>query len=192
MAPRDLLAAVDEMDDLLFEARSVPFTGTVLLDRDKVNELRARVRAATPRNRRDLVALAERLDAVFAEADALAGRIRVRREDVYAVLDELRDVLRPEPSEATRILFELGDLLHGAKTAPLTGKLRLDPARVQEILARLRGAAPAEDAEVSRRLDALDELVRTAKPVAFTDDVGVDWEEAYRLVDELIPLVDRP
>lgn len=99
--PSTVIAALDQMEDLINEARAVPLSATVMVNRAELLDLLDQAREALPE---DLVAA----DAVVADADAVLGRADSAAEVTVAeanqrartTLDEARDKANQIVTEA--------------------------------------------------------------------------------------------
>ncbi|MDQ4040849.1 MAG: hypothetical protein M3141_03770 [Actinomycetota bacterium] len=89
-----VLELIDAIDDLAHEAKPVPLSDRVRVDRAELESLIGALREEVARFRRshDALALVGELETIVREAGPipLTGRIRVEREVVYAILDRLR------------------------------------------------------------------------------------------------------
>lgn len=99
--PSTVIAALDQMEDLVNDARAVPLSATVMVNRAELLDLLDQAREALPE---DLVAA----DAVVADADAVLGRadsaaevtVAEANQRARATLDEARDKANQIVSEA--------------------------------------------------------------------------------------------
>ena len=90
-------AAIDYLDDLVHNAKSVPLTDQVRIDAHTLREAVDVVDAALPpdvRRRAEAVRLLERLDALVRDAKAvpMTSQVRFDKDELYEVLDALRAV----------------------------------------------------------------------------------------------------
>jgi hypothetical protein len=178
MARMEALEAIDRLDDHIHEARPIPLTDQVRMDR---SVLLADLDAI----RRDLDQLRtvsavneaiEALETLAAAAKPLFGSDQVRfdREDFYDQLDALRAAV-PEaldrgdrPPSPWDPVFEAIDsiqaLLHTAPRTPFSRALKIDAEELRHAVGRLRTAAiqnvGVSVPEFSAALDELDELAR--------------------------------
>ena len=96
---RDALAAADEIDDLLHNAKLVPMTGDVRLDLEAYLAAVEKIRAACERGRAhtrvtDLLDALERLG-TDSKKVPMSSQRRLSKDDVYTLLDEFRAVVGP-------------------------------------------------------------------------------------------------
>jgi hypothetical protein len=89
-----VLELIDAIDDLVHEAKPVPLSDQVRVDRAELESLIGALREEVAGLRRphDALALIGELETIVREAGRipLTGRLRVEREAVYAILDTLR------------------------------------------------------------------------------------------------------
>ncbi len=90
----ETLVTIDELDDLILNARVVPLTDQVRLERADLEACVATLREQVAGNRR-AAAVVERVGAVVAAAKPvpLTDQIRVHKFRFYELLDELRVVI---------------------------------------------------------------------------------------------------
>jgi hypothetical protein len=82
----------------------------------------------------------------------------------------------------------LDDLVHNAPSVPLTDQVRLAPERLEAAVAQLHATLPPDvraRAEGEGLLERLDAVVASAKPVPLVDQVRVDKEALYDVLDGL-------
>lgn len=99
--PSTVIAALDQMEDLVNDARAVPLSATVMVNKAELLDLLDQAREALPE---DLVAA----DAVVADADAVLGRadsaaevtVAEANQRARATLDEARDKANQIVAEA--------------------------------------------------------------------------------------------
>ena len=203
----DTLQAIDELDDLVNDARAVLFTAQARLDPDAL-------RTAVERLRRAVTAefgllSAAQLDPV-AEIEALAAAakpvpftsyVRIDRDAIIGKLDELRRGLpeaiaakrgvpyeQPPSAAALVTIDELDDLIHMARVVPLTDQVRLERADLDSRIATLRRQVAGNRPAVTI-LERLEAVVADAKPVPLTDQIRVLKPRLYDTLDELRAVV---
>ena len=91
----DSSTAIDFLDDLVHNAKPVPLTDQVRLQRDELREAVAAIDAALApdvRRRAEAEGLLERLEAIVegAKPVPLTEQVRFDKDDLYEVLDALR------------------------------------------------------------------------------------------------------
>ena len=157
--------------------------------------------------------LIDQLEAMVrgAKETPILGGARLDRDELYDVIDAILaevgaaveyhdDRMIQRGGGIVQPLDELDDVIHGAKTVPLTDKVRLDRDATLALIARVRSGAAqdrilsrAEVAEVQvklmaparRLLDRLERLVRDAKSVPLTDQARIQREAAETILAEL-------
>ena len=195
-APTETIAILDELDELVHNAASVPMTDQARFDPRTIDPLLDRLRTAVD-GQPGLTALVEDLDALVREAKSvpLTKEIRVEREGIYDLLDGLRAVCgsaagdsaptTPVPSEAAAVLDEFDDFVLNAGTVPFTAQVRLDRTRAYALVDRLRAALHDPSAETGAALDELDRRVHGAKSIPLTNDVRVGAVEIFELLERI-------
>ena len=113
----DSLVLIDKIDDLVHNAPGIPWRSAVRMDRDElvrdVSDLRDAVRHELPDPERSQCwPLLERLQALVqaAEPVRLLGGVRVSRDEIYDLLDQLRATL---PEDIWRARHPDGPPPHG-------------------------------------------------------------------------------
>ena len=149
--------AIDELSGVVHDARAVPLTGRVRVDRERALALVERMRAGAHQERivdapppdpidsASLMALLDRLDATLRKAKPvpLTDQARVEKEEVYDVLDRMRGAVPGVARGAPELLVpidRLDDLIHNAAPVPLTDQVRVDRQEVAEIVQTMRAA----------------------------------------------------
>ncbi len=98
------LELIDGIDDLVHEAKPVPLSDRVRVDRAELDSLVGALRGevAALRRSHDALGLIGELESIVREAGTvpLTGQVRVEREAVYAILDTLRVVVPELAREA--------------------------------------------------------------------------------------------
>jgi hypothetical protein len=200
----DVLVAVDELDDLIHNARAMPLSDNVRIHPDELNAAVARVREGAEvifagAEARTLGIVAQ-LEEVAREAIPvpLLREVRVDRERVYELLDQIRAnipddirILRgdgPAPDrplpDSYLALDVVDDLVRDARTAPLSDMVRFDPAELSAAVERVRSAVVLEGASAALPIvDRLRDMIDTAKKVPFSSDIKLDREELYDVID---------
>ena len=86
------------------------------------------------------------------------------------------------------LLEELDERVFNAKMLPMTDQVRLDLEQVLAHVGRMRAQIPPElppESGVRATVDGLEQLFREAQGVPLTDQVRVDKEGIYELLDGL-------
>jgi cell division septum initiation protein DivIVA len=170
----DVDAHIAQLEQLLAEARPVPLSASVMVNRREVEELLAGLRAALPeemrqarwvlKERDELVAQGQReAEQVLADAEAEQRRIVSETEVVRASRREAERILEEARDEARRLRLEAEDYVDG-KLANFEIALQKTLRTVEKGRERLRG-----------RL-ATDELAEAVPPDE-DDDTG-EWGAA--------------
>lgn len=153
-------------------------------------------------------ALIDQLETKLREArkTPLIGGVRVDREELYDILDELRAELAKlvRPLDEDRLvrraagvyapLDELEGILHGAGAGD---RVRVDRERLLEVVSRMRDGARREEVVIRPRageydpapavalVERLEALVAGAAPVPLTSEVRIQKDEVYDVLDRL-------
>lgn len=105
----DLLSAVDSLDDLIDQAKPVPLTDEARVDPGELARIVEEIRVAVPpelarATTSRVPALVHRLDALIRDAKPvpMTKTVRVDRETIYAICDQLRTSLPEDLQEAQR------------------------------------------------------------------------------------------
>ncbi|HEX8054372.1 MAG TPA: hypothetical protein VF517_15395 [Thermoleophilaceae bacterium] len=145
------LVPLDELDTFMYDAKSVPLTGSVRVDRDRLLAIVGRVRqgaaqdryvtreefertAVDPRRARTAF---DRLDTLVRKARPvpLTTQVRLDKGAVAKVVEELRGW---GPVALLPAIDALDDLLHNAHPVPLTNEVRVERATLSEIYQQMR------------------------------------------------------
>ena len=206
----DILVAIDTLDDFIHNAKMMPLSDDVRVDRDElldhVERLRAGLRATVRESYRSHTAGSIEELARIAQAAPpvrLLGGVRLDKDEVYDLLDRMRmtvvDDIRvdrggmPAPRADTALdlaLDAVDDLLQGAKHVPLSDNVRVDSNELRRTVTAVRVATEAEITGETRQ-DALEVVARLekvaadAKTVPLSDEVRVDREELFDQLDAL-------
>ena len=112
--------------------------------------------------------------------------------DYQSLYPELREQMlegeRVEPTGLLKLIEELDDLVFAAKEIPLTGEKRLDPTELNAVVAQVPSLLfrdIEEPAALQGLVDQLNDLMRNAKAVPFTDQVRIDGERVFDLLDQM-------
>ncbi len=207
---RELLLAVDALEDVVYRARQVPLTDSVRVGRDVLDAAVARVQAAAAAEvglvpGPELRAAIEELETVRKSARAipLTSTVAVPKRRVHDALDRIRlslppgaagDASRWEPLVAA--IDELDERLRGARVVPLTPQVRLEGPELREAISFVRSRAGelfAADtpgaAPVSAVIGELERLVDAGTPVPLTSQIRVEPQPFHRQLDRLRAIV---
>jgi hypothetical protein len=196
----DVLVAIDALDDLLWNARSVPLSDEKRIDREALAGAIERIRAslaagaADPRHARAVV-MVDRLDdlARMAPTVPLSSNVRVDPDRFYEILDRLRKAMAEdsEPGLVRSGVEAVRDvLLPGGGEARKPRQVRVQPRLLSDALAELRAGVEAEltGFEHSRALqvvDRLEALAAAGKPRRLLGGVQLDLAPILTALDEL-------
>ena len=129
------------------------------------------------------------------DAETLMGEIRLDLFDSARELPDGRWVVKGEAALAA--LDEFDQLLSGASRVPLSGKVRLDRERALALVGSMRAGAhrervadgpptpPWDPAPMIALIDRLHGAIHGAKRVPLTDQIRVDRDEIYDILDEM-------
>ena len=198
----DVLVAIDRLDDLVHNAKAVPMSDQVRVDRDELQRaLDELLRTMPPELAHQLPDFdaPERLAAAVRNAKPvpLTGEVRLEKDVVYDLLDALRGavplVLAPAtaalPAEAKRLLMAIGDLtglVHASRGLFSGRHARIDRAQLTAALDELHRLATPELRRdgAAHELGELDRLVSQAEP-ARGDKVKLEHEPFTAALDRL-------
>ena len=183
----EILIAIDRLDNLVHEARPIPLTDQVRMEKRELLEAVSAIRehAEQLRSSEEI----EALEAMAASAKRILGseQVRLDREDMYDQLDLLRASIKPsspyEPSPwnpVLKIYDELHGLVYAASRTPFTRSLKFDAGALRHVAGRMRTAAPQNVGPGSAFyavLDELDALARTDGTVKVRADDMFDLLE---------------
>ncbi len=112
----------------------------------------------------DVQVLIDKLDDLVHDAKVvpLTDQVRIDKEEIYDILDQLRAILPEEIKQARWIVKEA----HASRPD-------------------LVPALAAGSLEILELVDKMDDLVHRAKPVPFTSDARLDKEKTYELLDRM-------
>ena len=138
------------------------------------------------------------------------GGARVDKQELYGVIDQMRESMGPVVLDEDRVVYrgagalqpidELDDLIHDARPVPLTGQVRVDREKLMALVARVRAGAGqdriATRAEIEREqrerqaaagaaLDRLGSVVEGALPVPLTSQVRLQPQAVREALTEL-------
>jgi len=161
----DTATAADELDDLVENANNAPFTGKARIDRRRALELTQRMRAGVhaeaivdtapeaPWDAKPILRLIDEVDAALRRAKPipLTDQVRVDSDELYEILDRMRDTLprvvhgapydqRARAGDLLVPIDELDDLIHNAQPVPLTPQVRIERQAAATIVQTMRAA----------------------------------------------------
>ena len=182
----DIAARIQQLEDMVREAKSMPLSSSVLVNREELLELIAAMREALPeeikqarwvvRDREELLAKARRdADGLIAKARGEQGRLVARESVVLASQEEAERILADAREQARQVRLEAEDYVD-AKLAQFEITLQ----RIEEALVGTRDV-------LSQSLDRTHEaLARTGEQVTAGREKlsGVSPHPAQALVEE--------
>lgn len=172
--PSVLIAALDEIESLVEEARAVPLSPNVIVNKAGIVDLVTQAREALPD---DLVAA----DAVVADADAVLGRADTEAEitvaeanaKARAQLDEARDradvILREATEEADRKVARAGD-----EASEIRTRTQADIEQQLEVARQQAAKAVSQEAVLKTAQDEAKDLLYRAQTQAADLRLGAD------------------
>jgi hypothetical protein len=173
-----ILELIDQLDNLVFEAKPLPFSNSVRVDREHVFDLLDQMRAVLPEGGR---AAKPEVDETGEDDSEAAGLRRVA-----TTLEALRDEHRPAPrpltaaaSDQVRTIVQTAEREAGQLCDEAKAKVEADLAGAEQTVARARGEAERlrEDSErIRAEADAHAATVR---------------EEAERHAERIIKQAER-
>jgi hypothetical protein len=100
----DVLALIDELDELVHHARTVPLSEQVRLDRETLYGLLDRIRDTLPEQTKQARFLVREREEMLAEAQREAHRLRAHAHDEAAEKTSQREITRIAERQADEIL----------------------------------------------------------------------------------------
>jgi hypothetical protein len=153
----EILVAIDRLDDAIHEARVVPLTDQVRIEKDRLHDAVAAIRSEADRTlggdpTGPVYEAIERLELIAAGARPvpLTGQVRVDTIEVHEQLDVLRQLLpealgerRGEPSPWDPVVdaIDATDALAREAGRTVTGRLKVDAQALRHAAGRLRTTA---------------------------------------------------
>ena len=116
----DVLVLIDKLDDIIHNARSVPLTDSVMIDREEIYDILDQMRSTIPeeikqarwivKERQEMLSEAKQeADRVLAEAQERADRlasetevVRLAERNAQQIMEDARDRERGRPRECPR------------------------------------------------------------------------------------------
>ena len=121
----DVLVLIDKLDDLVHNARPVPLTDQVRVDREEIYDILDQMRATIPEEIKQARWIVKERQEMLAEAKREAERIikeardeqlrLISEEEVYDILDQMRATIPEEIKQARWIVKERQEMLAEAK-----------------------------------------------------------------------------
>ena len=183
----EILIAIDRLDDLVHEARPIPLTDQVRMEKRELLEAVSAIRQHSDELRSSEPV--EALEAMATSAKRILGseQVRLDREDMYDQLDLLRASIKPpdhyQPSPWDPVLEvydEFHALVYAAPRTPFKRALKFDAGALRHVAGRMRTTAVQNvgpGAAFYAVLDELDALARTDGTVKVAADDMFDLLE---------------
>ncbi|HEU4528458.1 MAG TPA: hypothetical protein VFT80_11090 [Actinomycetota bacterium] len=179
----DLAARLQQLEDLIREAKSMPLSSSALLNRDEVLELIGEMKAALPeevkqarwvvKDREELLAKARRdAEAIVEDARAEQLRMAEREAIVQRAAEEAERITAEAAEEARRMKLESEDYVDA--------KL----AQFETVLRRITEELVATNEQVSRTIEQVDAGREKLRGVAPATNVEIGPEVAFPEAEE--------
>ncbi len=116
----DVLVLIDKLDDLVHTAKAVPLTDTVRVDKEEIYDILDQMRATIPEEIKQARWIVKERQEMLAEAHnakqvPLTDQVRVDKEEIYDILDQMRATIPEEIKQARWIVKERQEMLAEAK-----------------------------------------------------------------------------
>ncbi len=105
----DVLVLIDKLDDLIHNARSVPLTDSVMLDREEIYDLLDQMRSTIPEEIKQARWIVKERQEMLAEAKAEAERILAEAQEKAEQMASETEVVRLAEKNAQKIIEDAHD-----------------------------------------------------------------------------------
>ncbi|HJW75170.1 MAG TPA: ATPase [Thermoleophilia bacterium] len=105
----DVLVLIDKLDDLIHNARSVPLTDSVMLDREEIYDLLDQMRSTIPEEIKQARWIVKERQEMLAEAKTEAERIQAEALEKAEQLASETEVVRLAEKNAQKIIDDAHD-----------------------------------------------------------------------------------
>jgi cell division septum initiation protein DivIVA len=105
----DVLVLIDKLDDLIHNARSVPLTDSVMLDREEIYDLLDQMRSTIPEEIKQARWIVKERQEMLAEAKAEAERIQAEAQEKAEQMASETEVVRLAERNAQKIIEDAHD-----------------------------------------------------------------------------------
>ena len=105
----DVLVLIDKLDDLIHNARSVPLTDSVMLDREEIYDLLDQMRSTIPEEIKQARWIVKERQEMLAEAKTEAERIQAEAQDKAEQLASETEVVHLAEKNAQKIIEDARD-----------------------------------------------------------------------------------
>jgi vacuolar-type H+-ATPase subunit H len=102
----DVLVLIDKLDDLIHNARTVPLTDSVMIDREEIYEILDQMRSTIPEEIKQARWIVKERQEMLAEAKTEAERLVAEANEKAARLASEEDVVRLAEKQAKEIIDE--------------------------------------------------------------------------------------
>src|SRR5512136_661348 len=106
----DVLVLIDKLDDLIHNARSVPLTDSVMLDREEIYDLLDQMRSTIPEEIKQARWIVKERQEMLAEAKTEAERIQAEAQQKAEQMASETEVVRLAEKNAQGIVEDAHDL----------------------------------------------------------------------------------
>jgi cell division septum initiation protein DivIVA len=100
----DVLVLIDKLDDLIHNARSVPLTDSVMLDREEIYDLLDQMRSTIPEEIKQARWIVKERQEMLAEAKTEAERIQAEAQEKAEQMASETEVVRLAEKNAQKIV----------------------------------------------------------------------------------------
>jgi cell division septum initiation protein DivIVA len=105
----DVLVLIDKLDDLIHNARSVPLTDSVMLDREEIYDLLDQMRSTIPEEIKQARWIVKERQEMLAEAKTEAERIQADAQEKAEQMASETEVVRLAERNAQKIVEDAHD-----------------------------------------------------------------------------------
>jgi cell division septum initiation protein DivIVA len=105
----DVLVLIDKLDDLIHNARSVPLTDSVMLDREEIYDLLDQMRSTIPEEIKQARWIVQERQEMLAEAKTEAERIQAEAQEKAEQMASETEVVRLAEKTAQKIIDDAHD-----------------------------------------------------------------------------------
>ncbi len=102
----DVLVLIDKLDDLIHNARTVPLTDSVMIDREEIYEILDQMRSTIPEEIKQARWIVKERQEMLAEAKSESERLVAEANEKAARLASEEDVVRLAEKQAKEIIDE--------------------------------------------------------------------------------------
>jgi vacuolar-type H+-ATPase subunit H len=102
----DVLVLIDKLDDLIHNARTVPLTDSVMIDREEIYEILDQMRSTIPEEIKQARWIVKERQEMLAEAKTESERLVAEANEKAARLASEEDVVRLAEKQAKEIIDE--------------------------------------------------------------------------------------